>query len=40
MLALANDRMKAYQTEMQQPEASKQRLDLVSFLRGGKKKSI
>lgn len=31
MLALANDRMKAYQTEMQQSEASKQLLYLVSF---------
>lgn len=31
MLALANDRMKAYQTEMQQSEVSKQLLYLVSF---------
>lgn len=33
MLAIANDRMKAYQTEMQQPEASEQLLYLVFFLK-------
>lgn len=33
MLAIANDRMKAYQTEMQQSEASKQLLYLVFFLK-------
>lgn len=38
MLAIANDRMKAYQTEMQQSEASKQLLYLVFFLKRKKKK--
>lgn len=37
MLAIANDRMKAYQTEMQQSEASKQLLYLVFFLKRKKK---
>lgn len=37
MLAIANDRMKTYQTEMQQSEASKQLLYLVFFLKRKKK---
>lgn len=40
MLAIANDRMKAYQTEMQQSEASKQLLYFVFFLKRKKKKSM
>lgn len=38
MLAIANDRMKAYQTEMQQSEASKQATCILSILFKEKKK--
>lgn len=37
MLVIANDRMKAHQTEMQQSEGSKQHLYLVFFLKRKKK---